>query len=88
MARSAHAPARQRAQTPAVETQEDEVPQVSNEAESQPEAQGSAQEPDQESIAVLAYSFWLERQGGGQGSAEEDWLRAEHEIRAKLSLQS
>lgn len=35
--------------------------------------------PGHEDIAVLAYSYWLER-GQPDGSAEEDWLRAEREL--------
>lgn len=35
-------------------------------------------------IAQLAYQNWLER-ADGPGSAEEDWLRAEREVRAKHS---
>jgi hypothetical protein len=37
-------------------------------------------EPSQEEIARLAYLYWLDR-GGEHGSAEEDWLRAEQELR-------
>jgi hypothetical protein len=36
--------------------------------------------PPHETIAVLAFSYWMER-GGQGGSAEEDWLRAERELR-------
>ena len=35
---------------------------------------------DREAIALLAYSYW-EARGFAGGSAEEDWLRAEVEIR-------
>ena len=35
-----------------------------------------------EEIAVLAYSFWMER-GQPEGSPEEDWLRAERELRSR-----
>jgi hypothetical protein len=35
--------------------------------------------PPHEDIAVLAYSYWVER-GQPDGSAEEDWLRAEREL--------
>ena len=35
--------------------------------------------PSYEDIAVLAYSYWLER-GQPDGSPEEDWLRAEQEL--------
>ena len=37
-------------------------------------------EPKLEEIARLAYSYW-EVRGGEGGSAEEDWLRAEQELR-------
>lgn len=39
-------------------------------------------EPKAEAIAVLAYSYW-EARGGQGGSAEEDWLRAELELRGE-----
>ena len=39
-------------------------------------------EPKQEEIARLAYSYW-EARGGEGGSAEEDWLRAEQELRTR-----
>lgn len=35
---------------------------------------------DREAIAGLAYSYW-EARGYSGGSAEEDWLRAERELR-------
>jgi len=35
-----------------------------------------------EEIARLAYSYWENRQAD-EGSAEDDWLRAENELRAK-----
>jgi len=35
---------------------------------------------DREAVARLAYSYW-EARGFEGGSAEEDWLRAEEEIR-------
>lgn len=41
----------------------------------------SSDEPAREEIARLAYSYW-EARGFQGGSAEEDWLRAEIEIRA------
>lgn len=40
-------------------------------------------EPSQEAIAKLAYSYW-EARGFQGGSPEEDWLRAELELRATL----
>jgi len=33
-------------------------------------------------IARLAYSYWEDR-GGDGGSPEEDWFRAEHEVRVR-----
>ena len=38
--------------------------------------------PSQEDIAVLAYSYW-EARGCQGGSPEEDWLRAEQELRSR-----
>lgn len=35
---------------------------------------------DREAVARLAYSYW-EARGFAGGSAEEDWLRAEEELR-------
>jgi hypothetical protein len=37
---------------------------------------------DRDEIARLAYQYYEER-GDGAGSAEEDWLRAEREVRAR-----
>jgi hypothetical protein len=39
-----------------------------------------------EQIALLAYSFWAER-GYQGGSPEEDWFRAEQEIRRRREAQ-
>jgi hypothetical protein len=44
------------------------------------ETVGSDTEPPREAIARLAYLYWLDRRGR-HGSAEEDWLRAEQELR-------
>jgi hypothetical protein len=38
--------------------------------------------PSREDIAALAYSFW-EARGFQGGSPEEDWLRAEEELRTR-----
>jgi hypothetical protein len=38
---------------------------------------------EHELIAVLAYSYW-EARGPTNGSAEEDWFRAERELRNQL----
>ena len=40
--------------------------------------------PAHEQIATLAYSYWAER-GYTPGSPEEDWLRAEAELRQRAS---
>jgi hypothetical protein len=37
--------------------------------------------PGEEAIARLAYQLWLER-GSPDGSAEDDWFRAEEALRA------
>jgi hypothetical protein len=39
---------------------------------------------EREAIALLAYSFW-EARGFTGGSPEEDWLRAERELRTTLA---
>lgn len=41
--------------------------------------------PDPADVARLAYSYW-ESRGGNGGSAEEDWLRAEQELRQRLPV--
>lgn len=43
----------------------------------------AAAEPSREAIARLAYHYWLER-GGADGWADEDWLRAERELRQRV----
>ena len=40
--------------------------------------------PSREEIARLAEKFWHER-GRGDGMAEQDWLRAEQELRGRAS---
>ena len=41
--------------------------------------------PTMDDIAQLAYSYW-EARGYQGGSSEEDWLRAEQELRAGLTM--
>jgi hypothetical protein len=41
-------------------------------------------EPSQEAIAALAYSYWVAR-GCQGGSPEQDWLCAEQQLRAASS---
>jgi len=46
----------------------------------------SAKDHDREGeTARLAYSYW-EARGGSHGSAEEDWLRAEQEMKAPAAV--
>ncbi len=44
----------------------------------------TAATPSREQIAQLAHRFWKER-GGHHGSHEQDWLRAERELRGMAS---
>ena len=44
----------------------------------------SEHQPSYDEIAQLAYSYW-EARGCQGGSPEEDWLRAETELRARTS---
>jgi hypothetical protein len=44
----------------------------------------ASQGPSREEIAAKAYSFWVER-GMRGGSPEEDWLRAERELRSRTA---
>ncbi len=61
-------------------------------AESEPlNAAGQAlnAEPDNhDEIAALAYEFWIQR-GSPVGSPEEDWFRAEEELKSrKVNVQA
>ena len=42
-------------------------------------------EPETEEVAALAYQLWIER-GSPHGSHEEDWYRAEEELRGAQML--
>jgi len=44
-----------------------------------------ASEPTREEIARLAFSYW-EARGYQGGSADEDWLRAEQELRSRTAV--
>jgi hypothetical protein len=48
----------------------------------QPAAPVTTYEPSRQEIAELAYLYW-EARGCQGGSQEEDWLRAEQELRAR-----
>jgi hypothetical protein len=41
--------------------------------------------PSFDAVAQLAYSYW-EARGYRGGSSQEDWLRAEQELRAGLAM--
>jgi hypothetical protein len=54
---------------------------------SEDEGQGRDSElVTREDIARLAYAFWEER-GGRGGSSDEDWFRAENELRGRFSCE-
>jgi hypothetical protein len=55
---------------------------------SNPSLEPTATIPPQEAIARLAYSYWLDRGDANGGSAEEDWRRAERELRERKSSRS
>jgi len=48
-------------------------------------AAAPAPDPTFDEIALLAYSYW-ESRGYQGGSSEEDWLRAEQDLRAGLTM--
>lgn len=74
MARTAPATAKEKASQSVVEPKNVRTPSFETKPES---GQGQSV---QDAIARLAYGYWLERQSSDQGSAEEDWLRAEREV--------
>lgn len=57
---------------------------VSSTSEISSPAQTAGPVIDREAIALLAYSYW-EARGFTGGSPEEDWLRAERELRTTLA---
>jgi hypothetical protein len=52
------------------------------ESPEEPAPADSAVRLSQHEIANLAYEFWVDR-GCPHGSADEDWLRAERELRKR-----
>jgi hypothetical protein len=48
----------------------------------QPQTDSGIEDIPQHEIAMLAYSYW-EARGGRDGSAEEDWYRAEDDLRQR-----
>ncbi len=62
------------------------VPATERETAATPsiEAPIAAYEPTHDEIALQAYLYW-EQRGFQGGSPEEDWLRAEQELRARTA---
>ena len=77
---------RTRAKRPAVtiETPAPETVQPEASAEPQPEIAAPLVSPSHDEIAQLAYSYWVDR-GCQGGSSDEDWLRAEQELKLRAS---
>ena len=75
------APARSKAAPPkrAARTHSPAAPEVATAVAPAPTAQ-----PPREAVARLAYTYW-EARGYQGGSPEEDWNRAEHELRASAA---
>jgi hypothetical protein len=59
-------------------------PEVIAATEPPPAPVTKGHELEAQEIARLAYSYW-EARGCQEGSAEEDWLRAEQELRSALT---
>jgi hypothetical protein len=76
---AAAVPARRKSSTPKRATRSTADVEISNTPEAEPV--GSVIELTNEAVANLAYSYWMAR-GCQGGSPEEDWLRAEQELRA------
>ena len=57
---------------------------LSGEVSTEPPAASVVYEPSREEIAQLAYLYW-ESRGYEGGSPEEDWLRAEQELRLRAA---
>jgi hypothetical protein len=65
----------------------DAAPQKLHAVQAKPKAAAPVQSPAQpsrEQIAQLAHRFWKER-GGYHGAHEQDWFRAERELRGMAS---
>jgi hypothetical protein len=64
-------------ETPAPEVTDGALTQLANAV--------SGYEPTRDEIAVVAFEYWMAR-GCQGGSAEEDWLRAEQELRRRSAV--
>jgi len=78
---SARATTTRRATRSAKRVEPLETPSAELETATPVAAAPGAENPAPEAIAALAYSYWAAR-GCAGGSPEEDWLRAEQELRA------
>ncbi len=58
---------------------------AANDVPAGPPVAAAEERSDSETVARLAYSYW-EARGFQGGSAEEDWLRAERELRSRNSF--
>jgi hypothetical protein len=76
---AAAAPARARRRPAASSKKHVAVEQAGSETKSA-KSTSIAREPSREEIARLAFLYW-EARGHQSGCAEEDWLRAEQELR-------
>ena len=75
------------AETEAVALLEPPLPEVESIEVAIVEVEPMADEsPSHDEIAVLAYSYW-EGRGCQGGSPEEDWLRAERELRSRRTTE-
>ena len=75
------APARTRKHAPAKRNTD---PVVESSPSPDTLALAETETPSFDDIARLAYSYWVAR-GYQGGSPEEDWLRAEHELRGQMA---
>ena len=75
-----HAPAQRTAAAVEPSPSNDPTALTATQADTAPSNSGVTSED----IARLAYSYW-EARGCQGGSSEEDWLRAEQELNAKLA---
>ncbi|HWB85864.1 MAG TPA: DUF2934 domain-containing protein [Bryobacteraceae bacterium] len=77
---------RARRATPVKRAKHSTVTAETSQAIAAPVAQATiVSAPSQEEIARLAYLYWEER-GCQGGSSEEDWLRAERELRSRATV--
>ena len=59
-----------------------EDPEAPPETSVREEMQNESREADHRQIAELAYCYWCDR-GRPHGSPEDDWFRAEHDLKRR-----